>query len=804
MWLPMWSGVKKDKHAILIVGLLLSITALYFFPVVFTNQTFASRDIYAFFYPRQFFASECIKSGILPLWNPHLASGVPFLANLQSSIFYPLSLVYYVLPFQIGFKYFVVLHYFLAGLWMFLLMRYWGYDTYSCFTSAIVFMFGGYMVSILDNVSFLTSAVWLPLAALLYDRFLKEKKLHYLMLTGVVIGLQILGGDASCYVLSTFIFMFAYHLYYLISATHLSLREKGRSLFSLPFSWLIGMCLAAVVLVPFAEFVFYSTRMEGFSYEEMTKWSYHPLELIQLIVPYVFGTTVPMSRWFGQWWLDTFYLGVFTLLLVIFSFWRAGSRLPFFLICLVIFSLFMAFGKYNPLFSWCRYIPGLNMIHYPVKYLFLASFSLSILAGMGFSTLFARHAKKEARWLTLFLIILNSSAIGVLLTGLLANDRLFTMFQGNYPQTLFHKIVGPASAYLAIFRGYSVFVLLLTAASLLILFTLRGNITIKVSKAIAIVILLADLMFVGRPQDAVLESSDFSRPPEVVQLLKADPSYFRIFSLSYTTFEGFMHIPNVPFARTFGTLQAFMMPNLSLMFQIDTIDEYAEMLVKRYYDLFQPVKEFFRNREQASAPMHFCREMLNVLNVKYLISSYRLDDETLKLIRGGPVKVYENPNVLPRAFMVSNASVFNDEEQVLKAMQERDFDPLTAVLLTKEEYHKIGKYTLTGHLPPPAMSPGEIKILKYYPNEVEIETTGNDRGFLVLSDNYYAGWKAYVNGSRKNILRVNYNLRGVYLPQGNSRVTFSFEPLSFKIGAAITCSAFLGIVFFFLAKKKRA
>jgi len=470
------------KVNIIFATILFSITILYFSPVIFTNQTFASRDMYAFFYPRQFFASECIKSGILPLWNPHLASGVPFLANLQSSIFYPLSLVYYILPFQIGFKYFIILHYFLAGLWMFLLMRYWGYDTYSCITSAIVFMFGGYMVSILDNVSFLTSAVWLPLAALLFDRFLKEKKRHYLILTGVIIGLQILGGDASCYVLSTLVFMCAYHIYYLISATHLNLREKGRSLFFLPLSWLIGISLAAVVLVPFAEFVFYSTRMEGFSYEEMTKWSYHPLELIQLIVPYVFGSTVPMCRWFGQLWLDTFYLGVFTLLLVIFSLWWARNSLPLFLICLVIFSILMAFGKYNPLFSWCRYIPGLNMVHYPVKYLFLAGFSLSILAGVGFSALFERLGKKEAKGLTLFLIILNSSAIGILLTGLLENDKLFALFQLVYPQTLFHKIVGAESGYLAIFTGYSVFVLLITAASLLILFTVRGNITVKVSK----------------------------------------------------------------------------------------------------------------------------------------------------------------------------------------------------------------------------------------------------------------------------------------------------------------------------------
>src|SRR4030042_1133613 len=217
----MSNSIKRNKVGILIALLLLCITALYFLPVVFTSKTFASRDMYAFFYPRQFFAAECIKSGILPLWNPHLASGVPFLANLQSSIFYPLSLIYYILPFQMGFKYFIVLHYFLAGFWMFLLMRRWEYDAYSCITSAIVFMFGGYMISLLDNVSFLTSAAWLPLVVLLFDRFLKEKKLDYLILTGVIIGLQILAGEVSCYVLSTFIFMFAYHLYHLTSKSHL-------------------------------------------------------------------------------------------------------------------------------------------------------------------------------------------------------------------------------------------------------------------------------------------------------------------------------------------------------------------------------------------------------------------------------------------------------------------------------------------------------------------------------------------------------------------------------------------------------
>jgi uncharacterized membrane protein YfhO len=262
-----------------------------------------------------------------------------------------------------------------------------------------------------------------------------------------------------------------------------------------------------------------------------------------------------------------------------------------------------------------------------------------------------------------------------------------------------------------------------------------------------------------------------------------------------------MHIPNVPFARTFETLKSFMMPNLSLLFGLDTIDEYAEMLVTRYYALFQPVKEFYRPEKVVIAPPHFSRQMLNVLNVKYLISSYRLDDESFKTVQGGPVKIYENTEVLPRAFFVSSASVYTDDNDVLAAMQDPGFDPKRSVLLTRTEYHKIGEGA-AGEKPSQGARGAEVKILKYSPNEVEIETIGNEKGFLVLADNYYPGWKVRVNGEEKNILRAYYNLRAVYLPPGNSNVTFTFDPLSFKIGAVVSCCTFLGMVAFMLAGRK--
>jgi hypothetical protein len=341
-------------------------------------------------------------------------------------------------------------------------------------------------------------------------------------------------------------------------------------------------------------------------------------------------------------------------------------------------------------------------------------------------------------------------------------------------------------------------VITLTAVSVLLLFTARGRIPVTAAKLAAILLLLADLTFVARQDDALIESSDYTSPTDLVHLLKSDSSSYRIFSLSYATFEGFMHIPNVPFARTFETLKSFMMPNLSLIFGLDTIDEYAEMLVTRYYALFHPVREFYRPEKVIIAPAHFSRQILNLLNTKYLISSYRLDDGSFKLVQGGPVKVYENTEVLPRAFFVSSASVYTDDDDVLEAMQKPGFDPMASVLLTRHEYHTIGEGAAGEKLAHGGQR-SEVKILKYSPNQVEIETIGNDRGFLVLADNYYPGWKVRVNGEEKNILRAYYNLRAVYLPPGNSTITFTFDPLSYKIGAVVSCIAFLGVLIYVLS-----
>lgn len=145
------------------------------------------------------------------------------------------------------------------------------------------------------------------------------------------------------------------------------------------------------------------------------------------------------------------------------------------------------------------------------------------------------------------------------------------------------------------------------------------------------------------------------------------------------------------------------------------------------------------------------------------------------------------------------ATVLKDDEEVLKTLQEGNFKPRESVLITERENEKVKNDSVrNGEDSPLEEYTTYEKILKYSSNCVEIATQGNDSSFLVLADNYYPGWKVYVNGIEKNILRVNYNLRGVIVPRGQNKVKFSYDPLSFKIEASISLMTLISSIVFFL------
>jgi len=131
---------------------------------------------------------------------------------------------------------------------------------------------------------------------------------------------------------------------------------------------------------------------------------------------------------------------------------------------------------------------------------------------------------------------------------------------------------------------------------------------------------------------------------------------------------------------------------------------------------------------------------------------------------------------LPRASIVRNAKAVENDEQILKEIENSDFDPKRTVILDKDPGVSLinaGTYK-------------QADIIYYSPNEIQVQVYMDEPGFLVLSENYYPGWKATDNGKEIEIYRTNYILRSVYLDKGQHTVKFIYNPVSFRFGLWIT------------------
>ncbi len=179
-----------------------------------------------------------------------------------------------------------------------------------------------------------------------------------------------------------------------------------------------------------------------------------------------------------------------------------------------------------------------------------------------------------------------------------------------------------------------------------------------------------------------------------------------------------------------------------------------------------------------------------LMNVKYFIVPAHLDPFAgrLKTVFNQKTKtltinILENPKFLPRAFPVSNYKVLNSDE-LLNYIRSADFQPAKEILLEEEPGVKGGA-DLTG---------SKVNITGYQNNKVEIDALMTNPGFLLLSDTWYPGWKATVDGKEQKIYRADYNFRAVYLLKGEHKIIFSYTPTFWRSGTILSLLSFFSIL----------
>jgi hypothetical protein len=183
-----------------------------------------------------------------------------------------------------------------------------------------------------------------------------------------------------------------------------------------------------------------------------------------------------------------------------------------------------------------------------------------------------------------------------------------------------------------------------------------------------------------------------------------------------------------------------------------------------------------------------------MFNVKFLITPWPMVSDGLRRIEGpSGVFMYRNPSVMPRAFMVPKGKVVQGPEAAKAVLFSTDFDPSRAAILYKAPGIRLTADSLSSN----------VNIERYSANEVVIKTKADHDALLVLSDTYYPGWKAYVDGMEHEILQANVCQRAVVVPSGEHVVRFEFESTTARAGFGIALVSLVVTVGLLIASRKK-
>ncbi|MCD4685028.1 MAG: hypothetical protein K8S97_03725, partial [Anaerolineae bacterium] len=386
---------RRDILLWLPLALLIAVLVLLFFPLLRGDTLFWGLPTLQF-YPWREFAFEQLSEGHLPTWNPYLGAGAPLLANHQTAIFYPPNWLWLVLPGSAAMTVIALLHVLWSGLGMWRFTGVLKFTSFGRGVSTLAFALCGYLIARLMSFPTANAGAWLPWLFWLVHRVLTQRRAVDIGWLGLGFGLLLLAGHAQ----TAWYAAVGVGLYTLwITGWHMRrdpLRARGMALALAGAGMLLGVLIAAIQLIPTAEYLAESQRSSGLDFDTTANLSYHPIQLLTLLSPHFLGTPADgsfLTR--GIFFEDAAYIGFIPLVAAIAAIWgwlrqrrnpdapATLETVPFWAL-LTVTTLLIAMGKFGPVFRVLYdHVPTFDVFREPVRWMILPVFSLSVLAGIG-------------------------------------------------------------------------------------------------------------------------------------------------------------------------------------------------------------------------------------------------------------------------------------------------------------------------------------------------------------------------------------------------------------------------------------
>lgn len=730
-----------------------------------------SDDAKNFFYPVRYFGFASLQERVMPLWNPYIFAGTPFVGTLQTAVFYPFNFPFLIFSTHTAINWNIALHLFLSGSFTYYLLKHYGISRFGSTIAGIVYTFSAPQVMQIyaGHLNVLTAMVWTPLMFLFLDRVVRGDGWRYGIYLSLTIAFQLLAGQPQYLFYSMIALLF--YLFFLLIRLRLDGTDWNKiwpKILLFAATVILGLALSAIQTLPTAEMTRYSTR-ENLSYEWVSIFSFPPENLITFLIPGFFGDMLKTPYWGKNYlWEVSAYVGIMPLVLAGVAALYIRNRVVWFFTGLSVVSVVLAFGKYTPLLKLLyTTVPGFNLFRGNSKFIFLNALSIAVLSGFGADVVRGfDDSKKRLRVFAIALIILTS--IGLLISNSTVSDTFFRktidsiMSSGDLfenPEPMMRKGFELLAA--ASFRSGVMWTMALIASgmALLLLFSygvLKKNIFMAVLAALIVV----DLFSFGMRYMVIFDSKSAYWDSAVVRFLKQDKEPFRV-------------------------VAPYMGVNGGMVAGLETLGGYDTIMVKRYSEFINLSQGASPDKPNLWVDINNTNKMTDLLNARYLVlpSAERYDNPAFRpVFDNGRNRIYQNMNAIPRAFVVHAAKVIADRDGIFRELMMPDFNPVSYAVIEEEPE--------TPFIGPGVQSPIP-RFIHSSPNEVKIEAYLTEAGLLILGDVYYPGWKAYVDGAEKKIHPVNYVMRGVYLPAGRHIVEFRYKPLFFKIGAAISLSTLI-------------
>jgi hypothetical protein len=767
-------------------------------PVLFGGEAYYYEDYVKYYLPLKEHAMARLGRGEIPAWNPLLGLGGPLLANPAVGTFYPLSPLLWLGEASWALDLFLVLHLWLGGAFTYLCARERVGSSAPAFAAGIAFSFGGIALSYLTNPFYLVSLAWAPLFLWTYLRALWRSG-WYALAAGGAVAMILLGGDAPL-----LLALGIPALALAISHAFAPDRPKGlallRALGLAAAACAVGVLVAAVQIAPTLEAVGLTERGVAVSDFDQGALHFHPWRVFSFAVPYLFGTHFPEHSFWGfalhgmfRFWFYSVYVGAAFVPLWAIALWR-GRRDPLTLALGVsaLVLLFLAFGKHTPFFGAVKAVfPFLERLRYPEKFLAPLAITLPLLGALGM----ARASQGEGRWLGTG-VSLALAAAGVSLW--LAEPVLEDSISGWVGR----PDVARAGAERIAADGRH---LAAVGAALAAAIALRGagRLGAGAFAGLAAAVVSLDLVLTAFGMRWTLDRGFHEIAPRASALAREnggrvlrDPAFEPPWVPIFPREEGWH--------RYEALLRHGLRPNTAMRdglpslfgfgaFRPRDVDEVLSAhagrltLLGALYDA--PNLIVRRGRVPADV------QRAVVQGHAVPIARLREADAHFVRLRGRR----------PRAFLSAEMTV---ETGSLGRAGELLAGALSRPVLDAEDALREGRPVKSPLAAPGASTGpmGDARITRDDPEQVEVEVRAPGPRVLVLSDAFFPGWRAFVDGAEVEIRRANFVARGVFVPAGSHLVRFSYQPPGLVAGAAVSgaATAMLALLgAFFLMRRLR-